>query len=389
MNALCRKANPGARQAGLSLVELMIALVLGLFIIAAVIQVFSSSRLTYSMSDGLARAQENARFAMEIVNRDLRMSGGSAICAGAPLEPTIWVDPDDMPEVAALLDGQMSLLGWEYGNSGADDDFELDTAIEFGQASDWSDGQSGLPEFLQDRALAGSDVLGVRNMHASDSDITGCNNNNINAANIGTCSRANDGDNPPLAHGVHQGDLWAVVDCGGGFMDVCRQTNAGSATNLNCAAGGGNISKGGDSWDIKYANQTELYRPEVTYFYVGESQRTAGRRALFRAINCHGSNIAAGCRVEELVEGVESLQLFFRVDGDDNLYAADSVPGNDWEPVRAAAVNVIVSSPTEVDSAVREQTFSLDAGLTVSVEDRHIREVYSNTVAVRNRIKVH
>jgi type IV pilus assembly protein PilW len=389
MSAIRREIPASGRQSGLSLVELMIALVLGLFIIAAVIQVFTSSRLTYTMSDGLARAQENARFAMEIINRDLRMAGGSAICAGTPIEPTVWVDPAVMPEVADLLAGQMALRGWDYGDSGTNDDFDLDTSIDFGQAGDWSDGQSGLPEFLQGRALIGSDILAIRGMEAADPDLTGCNNNNINSANIGTCSRANDGDVPAVAHGIAQGELWAVADCYAGMMDICRQTNAGSATNLNCAAGGGNIGKGGDHWDILYANQTEVYRPEVTYFYVGESQRTAGRRALFRAVNCYGNDVNAGCRIEELVEGVDSLQLFFRVDGNSTLHAADSIPGNEWEQVRAVAVNVIVSSSTEVDARVQEQVYPLDAGLTVSVEDRRVREVYSNTVAVRNRIRVH
>lgn len=376
-------------QGGLSLVELMIALVLGTFIIAAVIQVFAASRLTYTMSDGLARAQENARYAMEVVNRDLRMAGGDPICAGSPIEPTVWVDPGAMPDIAALLTGQMAVRGWDFDGSGANAEFDLDTAIEYGQASDWTDGQAGLPQFLQGRAVIGSDVLALRVMDAADPDITGCNNNNINAANIGTCSRANNGNNPPLAHGINRGDIWAVADCGNGFVDICRQTNAGNATNLNCAAGGGNIGKGGASWDILYANQTELYRPEVIYYYVGESARAPGRRALFRAINCSGSSVSDGCRLEELVEGVDSLQMFYRLAGDDSLYAADAIPGNEWERVRALAVNVIVSSPTEVDARTLEQVYQLDEGLSVSVEDRRVREVYANTVALRNRIMVH
>ena len=73
------------RATGFSLVELMIAMLLGLLIIGGVISVFLSNRVAYRQNENLARMQENARYAFEIVGRDIRESGG--ILCGANLTP--------------------------------------------------------------------------------------------------------------------------------------------------------------------------------------------------------------------------------------------------------------------------------------------------------------
>jgi type IV pilus assembly protein PilW len=378
------------RQRGLSLVELMVALVLGLFLVAVVLQIFLSSRLTYSMSDGLARAQENARFAVEPLNRDLRMAGGNAICAGDAIAPTIRVSSAAMPEIVTLLSPDLALQGWEYSGTGANTEFDFDLEEMSADADQWSNGVADLPDFLDGRAAAGSDVLALRVVGLPIADITGCNNNNINSANIGTCSRAANGSTPPVAHGVAQGTIWAAADCGSGFVDICRQTNAGNATNLNCAPGGGNTGlPAGSSWDIRYANQTEFYLPRVHYYFVGASLDDASRRALFRASNCFGSDGGQGCLLEEIAEGIDSLQLFYRIEGDASLYAADSIPDDDWTRVRAVSVNLVASSPTEVEAGAQARSVAMDQGLVFAFNDRRVREVYGTTVALRNRITVH
>ncbi|RDH45522.1 PilW family protein [Zooshikella ganghwensis] len=63
------------KQSGLSLIELMIALVLGLLLLAGVLQVFLGSSQTYRLTGDLARAQENGRFALDMLARDIRMAG--------------------------------------------------------------------------------------------------------------------------------------------------------------------------------------------------------------------------------------------------------------------------------------------------------------------------
>lgn len=63
------------RQRGMTLVELMIASVLSLFLMAGVIQLFLGTRQIYRFLDALSRLQENGRFALNVMAADIRMAG--------------------------------------------------------------------------------------------------------------------------------------------------------------------------------------------------------------------------------------------------------------------------------------------------------------------------
>lgn len=64
--------------AGFSLIELMVALVLGLLVTGAAFAILQSNQATYRSNEGLNRIQENARIAFELMSRDIRAAGGSA-----------------------------------------------------------------------------------------------------------------------------------------------------------------------------------------------------------------------------------------------------------------------------------------------------------------------
>jgi len=364
----------------------MVALVLGLMITAGLIQLFGATKVTYNVTEGLARVQENARFAMEIVNRDIRMAGSKPLCSGADLDIKSWVDPASMSEVTAFLAAGVSVMGWEYSGTSSGTVSFPPTGGSAANPSNWSDGSNPLPEGLEDRAMPGTDVLGLRVTDLTDPDITGCNNNNENSANIGTCTKSSGGKSS-TDHGVPQGSLFMVVDCALGAGDICRLTNTGKAANLNCSNGGGNSKTGSDVWNPVYTSDMELYLPRITYFYIGESASGDGRPALFRAINC-ADGATDGCFHEEVAEGIENLQVFYRVADDSTLYTAASIPGNDWSNVRAVSINFIAASPEEVDNRSLQQVYALENGLNVQTEDRRMRQVYSNAVAIRNVIEV-
>jgi type IV pilus assembly protein PilW len=65
----------GGRQRGLTIVEILVALLVSLILIAGVIQIFVGTRQTYRFQDALARVQENGRFALETISRDVRLAG--------------------------------------------------------------------------------------------------------------------------------------------------------------------------------------------------------------------------------------------------------------------------------------------------------------------------
>lgn len=65
------------RQAGLTLVELMVAMLLGLVVIGAVVSVLLTSRQSYTTTSGLSQLQDNARIAFELLARDIRQAGST------------------------------------------------------------------------------------------------------------------------------------------------------------------------------------------------------------------------------------------------------------------------------------------------------------------------
>lgn len=62
------------KQAGMTLIELMVALAIGAFLMIGAITVFMQSRTTFRLTESVARLQENARFALDVLEPDIRMA---------------------------------------------------------------------------------------------------------------------------------------------------------------------------------------------------------------------------------------------------------------------------------------------------------------------------
>jgi len=62
------------RDAGFSLVELMVAMTIGVVLIFGATQVYVDSRNAYEGNETIARLQENARYALSVIEPDIRMS---------------------------------------------------------------------------------------------------------------------------------------------------------------------------------------------------------------------------------------------------------------------------------------------------------------------------
>jgi len=82
------------KQHGFTLVELMIALVITLILMAGISQVFLSSKKSFTIQDTLARQQENGRYVLDTLGQDLRRAGymgsleGVAVAGGTEGEVT-------------------------------------------------------------------------------------------------------------------------------------------------------------------------------------------------------------------------------------------------------------------------------------------------------------
>lgn len=75
-------------QKGFTLIELMIAIVLGLLISAAMIELFINSKQSYRIQENLSRLQENGRFAMSFLSTDIRMADYVTCYTEAPPTPS-------------------------------------------------------------------------------------------------------------------------------------------------------------------------------------------------------------------------------------------------------------------------------------------------------------
>lgn len=89
------------RQHGVSLVELMVAMTIGLLILAAIFSVYLSSRDSFRTSDLVARMQENARIALQIVAEDLQATGYLGNTANPALIEGRRGGPGERPDIGS------------------------------------------------------------------------------------------------------------------------------------------------------------------------------------------------------------------------------------------------------------------------------------------------
>lgn len=90
-------------QRGFTLVELMVAMTVGLFISAGVISLFIGTKQSYRTNEGIARLQENGRFAIDYLSRDVRQAGFPQFIG------SMIIRPDDQ--------GLETIQGWDGAGS--------------------------------------------------------------------------------------------------------------------------------------------------------------------------------------------------------------------------------------------------------------------------------
>ena len=61
-------------QSGMTMIELLVALAIGSFLIIGTVQIYNQSRQAFIINESIARVQETAQFAMDTIEADLRMA---------------------------------------------------------------------------------------------------------------------------------------------------------------------------------------------------------------------------------------------------------------------------------------------------------------------------
>lgn len=367
------------RMAGLSLIELMVALLISTILTLGLVEVFAASRAAYQMSEGLARVQENGRFAMDYLQRDLRMVGHFGCVNDQSHKLKVGAFSVHTGAAAgAPLDFTRSIQGFEATGTAPGQTLNVGAPT-----SGWT---PGLPAYLS--ALgprAGSDIVVLRFLRSSGAPVT-----NIATAGASTTVRVEVDDWRNLTEeGVANPTLFGMADCT--FVDVFP--GAGNAT-----AGTATANVAIDRYTPHPSGQAALYRAEAIAYYIANG--ASGRPALWRA----RWNSAGAVQSEELVEGIESLQLLYGQDQSADVSSPTGFVGNQvtaatigsaagaageeaWRRVGLVQVGVVASSvtPAAAQEAVADGPFAL--GLEVNApNDGRYRTTYESTVALRNRL---
>ena len=131
------------RLSGITLIELMVALLIGSLLIAGAVTIYVQSRNTYRVTETTARLQEVARYALNVVESDVRLAGFWGLTHGAAA-----IDNRAGPnEAASAIDSPVSSncgVNWvvdaERFIEGRDGDYDLDCAVAApNAATNWTD----------------------------------------------------------------------------------------------------------------------------------------------------------------------------------------------------------------------------------------------------------
>ena len=137
------------RQTGLTLIELMVALAIGSFLIIGAVQIYNQSRQAFAVNESIARVQETAQFAMDTIEADLRMtSHWGRNSRGLAVEGRSLVGNAN-PANLTIPTG---------ANGSCGDDWAFNLALPI----DGSDNSYGLPCAANGGADAQSDVITIR-----------------------------------------------------------------------------------------------------------------------------------------------------------------------------------------------------------------------------------
>jgi len=365
----------GAR--GLSLIELMVSMVLGLLLLAIVGQVYLLNKASFTAQEQQGLLQESGRFALEFLARDARMSGLVGCSSRRPLELPLPVR-NYLNVTAYPFNVTQGVYGHEADGSGVGDTLALGATnpTADGGASDWTPALPTGTYSLVDSALPGSDVLVLSGMDPGIPLVAPF----TSGAQIFVASTA----------GFARGDILLVTDCQ--QAQVFQATNvvaaSGNITGSNAVATPGNasnISERGPTGPFQAGS--EVARVRSYAYYVGRGASDAP--ALFRESLQRTASGNADMQPEELIDGVESMQVLYGIDGNhdyivDAYVSADAV--GDWQTVRALQVALLVRSRDDYTTTPDAGTHDVGGTLVDPVDDRRQRRVFTSTIALRNRL---
>ena len=363
MNFSDKLPNTLHRQKGLTLIEIMIAIGLSVILLTGVIQIFNSSKATYRLQDNLSRMQENGRFSLDFLARDVRMAGYQGCTNFGPITNTL----NDSTGIA--YDFGTGLTGFD--NVG-----------------------STPPTFLSGAGIVpepGTDVIIIR--RNSDNPVRVSRNNSSAQIFLEVTSQVAGGcaDGTDKVSDLCQTDILMISDC--------VKSRVFQAGNIQVTGSGGSLEgnvthpASGDpgnaitSWGGASAPAEEQFNEDAEIVRIGTY-------AYFVSVRGDGVpvlNRFDGNNIFELVEGIEDMQLDYGEDTDGDRTAdvyRDANTVADWSQVVSARIHLLVrTNDNNMTDGPADYTFkgSLQPGSDLPSTDRYLRREFTTTVTIRNR----
>jgi type IV pilus assembly protein PilW len=346
-----RTARQALRPRGMTLIELMVGLAVGLFLVVVMGAIYVGSKGTFNAQESTSRLQENGRFAVDTLAASLRMSGFRG-CAGQVGQPAA---------VNNVLQGSGALL-YNFGRPLAGSHYT---------------GSAWLPAL--DAAITalspstGSDVITVYRPASQGWSLT---------AEMADASASL---NVSATTNIAAGDLLVVSDCNGAAVFQATNSNPGAGT-IEHKAGVSGISPGvtGNSLGRPYLQDAAVYRLQSVTYYIAASARQSGLMALW---SWTSPDYTGTAQPVELVTGVERLAVTFGLDTNadqaaDKFVSADGV--TDWTQVVSTRLELLLQSP-DANTALTPQPYVF-GGVTTTPTDRRMRTVITLVTSLRNSV---
>jgi type IV pilus assembly protein PilW len=343
------------RARGVTLVELMVAMGLGLFLVGVMGTIFLGSKGTFQSQNHVARLQESARFSVDTLSADLRMAGFQGCRGQGSTTPVL----NTLNTPTAFLYNFAQGV-WASRHNG----------------STWSPALAATLTSLGPAPNSAGDVLTVRRAVGTGWALTAEMDSATSALNVTPTGR------------ITAGDLLMVSDCAGAA--VFQATNAtpgvsGSIEHSASVTATPGVST--NSLGRAFLQDALLYRLATVTYYLAPSQRTG--KTTQRALWSFTSPVYDGTvQPQELVTGVEGFRVTLGLDsngdGAADAYAAPAAV-TDWAQVVTVQTELLLAS-TEDGIASSAQPYTFD-GTTVTPTDRRLRTVVSLTAQVRNALR--
>ena len=346
------------RQRGLSLVEIMVAVTVSVILLAGVLQIFAGTKTSYRLQENTGRLQENGRFALDFLTRDIRMAGYRGCNPTAPISNTLN-NPNSL-----AYDFTTGITGFDNITTAP----AIMAALVPAPAAN--------TDAIVIRRAVGNPVRVTRNNDAAQlfAEVTSTVN--------GACPDGSD-----KISDICNGDILMVSDCR--FARIFQTNNiqvAGGELNIvHPAAGtpGNAISSWGGAAappEEKFDKNAEIIKVGTFGYYVGV--RGDGMPALYRV---------EGNQAFELVEGVEDMQIVYGEDTNADRTADVYRSANQvakWDNVVSARINLLLrSTDNNLTNTPQGYTFNgtTVAATSLPATDRYLRREFSATVTLRNR----